>query len=69
MKFNLLGWIAFSLIVIGGINWGLVGLIQFDIVSWLFGKVFPLPILAVAIYVLIGLSALYLGVKALANQN
>jgi len=69
MKYNLLDWLAFTLIVVGGLNWGLVGIFQFDLVSWLFGKVFPLPMLAVAVYVLVGLSALYLGVKTLVNQN
>ncbi|MFA5352347.1 MAG: DUF378 domain-containing protein [Candidatus Gracilibacteria bacterium] len=69
MKYNLLDWVAFTLVIIGGLNWGLVGIFQFDLVNWLFGKILPLPILAVAVYVLVGLSALYLGVKALANQN
>ena len=29
--------IALLLIIIGGINWGLVGLFQFDLVAWIFG--------------------------------
>ncbi len=29
--------IALSLAIIGCINWGLVGLLQFDLVAWLFG--------------------------------
>ena len=29
--------IALTLLVIGGINWGLVGIFKFDLVAWLFG--------------------------------
>ena len=29
--------IALILLIIGGINWGSVGIFQFDIVAWLFG--------------------------------
>ena len=29
--------IALTLAIIGGINWGSVGLFRFDIVAWLFG--------------------------------
>ena len=29
--------IALLLAIIGGINWGLVGIFQFDLVAWLFG--------------------------------
>ena len=57
MKKNVLDWIAFVLVIIGGINWGLVGLFSFDLVEAIFGAV---PWLATIIYVLVGLSALYL---------
>lgn len=29
--------IALTLLIIGGINWGSIGIFQFDIVSWIFG--------------------------------
>ena len=29
--------IALILLIIGGINWGLVGIFEFDMVAWLFG--------------------------------
>ena len=29
--------IALILVIIGGLNWGSIGLFQFDIVSWIFG--------------------------------
>jgi hypothetical protein len=51
-----IGWIAFALLVIGGLNRGLVGLFSFDLVAALFGEMSALSRL---IYILVGLSALY----------
>lgn len=52
--FNL---ITLTLLIIGGINWGLVGLAQFDLVAALFGGQ-DAP-LARIVYVLVGISALW----------
>jgi uncharacterized protein len=30
-------WLAATLVLIGGLNWGLVGLAKFDLVAWIFG--------------------------------
>lgn len=49
--------IALILSIIGGINWGLVGLCQFDLVAWLFGG--QTALLARIVYILVGLSALW----------
>ena len=49
--------ISFVLTIIGGLNWGLIGLLGIDFVSMLFG---PMTILARLVYVLVGLSSLYL---------
>ncbi len=49
--------IALSLLVIGGINWGSVGLFQFDIVAFLAGG--QSGIISRIIYVIVGLSALW----------
>jgi uncharacterized protein len=49
--------ITLVLVIIGGINWGLVGLMQLDLVAALFGGQ-DAP-LARAVYVLVGLSALW----------
>lgn len=43
------------LLVIGGLNWGLVGLFNLNLVSTLFGT----NMLATIVYALVGLSALY----------
>lgn len=56
MKMNLLDWIAFILVIIGGLNWGLIGILGFNLVDAIFG----MGIIANIIYVLVGLSALYL---------
>lgn len=53
---NALDWIALTLVAIGGLNWGLVGLINYDVVEVLFGVQTPA---ARAIYVVIGLAALW----------
>ena len=44
------------LMVVGGLNWGLVGAAGIDVVSTLFGVMSPL---ARTVYVLVGLAALY----------
>ncbi|MBN9342753.1 MAG: DUF378 domain-containing protein [Candidatus Paracaedimonas acanthamoebae] len=45
------------LVIIGAINWGLVGTIKFDLVAFLFGEV---SAVSRVVYALVGLSGLYL---------
>ncbi len=45
------------LLVVGGLNWGLVGLFQFDLVAAIFGG--TAAAIARVIYILVGLSAVY----------
>ena len=49
--------IALTLLVIGGINWGSVGIFQFDLVAWIFGG--QTGIMSRIIYTLVGFSALW----------
>ncbi|ASN06471.1 DUF378 domain-containing protein [Virgibacillus necropolis] len=49
--------IALTLVIIGAINWGLIGLFQFDLVAAIFGG--QDAALARVIYTLVGLSGLY----------
>lgn len=58
--------LAAVLLVIGGLNWGLVGLFGFDLVAALFGE---LSILSRIVYSLVGLSALYQGLSWKAIQR
>ena len=53
-----LEWLALILVVVGALNWGLVGLAQFDLVAALFGgQAAPL---ARIVYGLVGLSGILL---------
>ena len=54
---KMLHMVAFSLVIVGGINWGLVGLLNFNLVMTLFGSI---PTLETLVYVLVGASAVYL---------
>ena len=49
--------IALAVLIIGGINWGSVGLFKFDIVGWIFGGVDSIG--ARIVYVLVALCALW----------
>ncbi|MBN9343365.1 MAG: DUF378 domain-containing protein [Caedibacter sp. 38-128] len=49
--------ISTILVIIGAINWGLVGLFHFNLVETLFGSV---PILVKLVYSLVALSGVYL---------
>ena len=52
-----LNLITLVLVIVGGINWGLVGFAQFDLVAAIFGG--QDAMLARAVYALVGLSALW----------
>lgn len=54
---NTLQRIALALVIIGAINWGLIGLFQFDLVASIFGG--QDAILSRIVYILVGLSGLY----------
>lgn len=49
--------IAAALLMIGGLNWGLVGLFQFDLVATIFGG--QTAILSRIVYILVGICAVY----------
>ena len=52
---RILNTIALILLIVGGLNWGLVGLLNFDLVAVIFGE---MSVLSRAVYALVGLSAL-----------
>jgi uncharacterized protein len=56
-QLNVFDWIALVLVIIGAINWGLVGLFSFDLVAAVFGS---MSMLSRIIYDLVGLSGIYL---------
>ena len=66
-----LSWIALILVVIGGLNWGLVGAFDFDLVAYLFGSagLIAVPAIAKIVYILVGLAAIYTIFVALTNDE
>lgn len=69
MKSNTLDIIALTLVIIGAINWGLIGFFQFDLVAFLFGGMDSW--ISRIIYALVGLAGIYsitfYGVKSVGN--
>ena len=56
-KLTVLDWIAWILVIIGALNWGLVGIFGFDLVAAIFGA---MSIIARIVYVLVCVAAIYL---------
>ncbi len=54
---SILDWIALVLVIIGGLNWALVGLFELDLVEAIFSSI---SVLQTIVYVLIGLAAVYM---------
>lgn len=57
--------IALALIVIGALNWGLIGLFEFDLVATLFGD---MSALSRIVYSLVGVAGLW-GIKMLFDRD
>jgi len=56
-KLNFLDWLTLILVIVGALNWGLIGFFSFDLVAFIFGA---MTLVSKIIYILVGLSALYL---------
>lgn len=64
-KMNWLEWSAMVLVILGALNWGLVGLFDFNLVTWFFGDIkMIIPI----VYDLIGLAAFYVVYMVLTKE-
>ena len=57
--------IALILIIVGALNWGLIGLFRFDLVAAIFGE---MTLLSRIVYGLVGLSGLW-GIKLLFDDK
>jgi hypothetical protein len=55
-KMTTLDWIAFVLVAVGALNWGLVGIFEWDLVAAIFGD---MSALSRVIYTLVGVAAVY----------
>lgn len=53
---KILDYVLLTLVIVGAVNWGLIGFIQFDLVRMLFGD---MSILSRIIYALVGIGGLY----------
>jgi hypothetical protein len=58
--------LAAALLIVGGLNWGLVGLLRFDLVATLLGD---MSIISRVVYVLVGLAGVYQGLSWRAIQR
>ena len=66
MKNGLLHWISWILVVIGGLNWGIFGLLKIDIVAMILGD---FSLLSRVVYILVGLAAVYLIYSAIKKKE
>jgi len=57
--------IALILLVVGGLNWGLVGFFGFDLVAFIFGDA---SVLSRIVYSLVGISAVYVAVAEITKK-
>lgn len=62
---KLVNILALVLVIVGGLNWGLVGLLQFNLVTTLFGAT---SVLSNIVFILVGLSAVYVAAAILPKQ-
>jgi uncharacterized membrane protein YuzA (DUF378 family) len=56
MRLNALDWAAMVLLIVGGLNWGLVGLFDIDVVARILGV---MTTASRTVYILVGLAAVY----------
>lgn len=56
MKPNVVDWIAWVILVIGGLNWGLIGFFSYDVVENVFAN---LSGFARVVYAIVGIAAIY----------
>ena len=62
--------LAGALLVVGGLNWGLVALAEFDLVAWLVGESFgETNAVSRIIYGLVGLAAVYTIVSFVSRRD
>jgi uncharacterized protein len=65
-----LDMIAVVLVIVGAVNWGLVGLLRLDVVAAIFGMTFgQVSGLTAVVYALVGLAGLWLAASALRARS
>jgi len=61
-----IGWIALVLVIVGALNWGLVGFFGWDLVAAIFGE---MSTISRVVYALVGLSGLYMLATAFSSSE
>ncbi len=61
-KLKTLDLVSIVLVIVGGLNWGLVGVLNFDLVATIFGEMSSLSRI---VYALVGVSAIYLATQVM----
>ena len=57
MRIRPIDWISLTLVIVGAINWGLIGFFQYDLVAAIFGGMQGM--ISRIIYVLVGAAGIY----------
>lgn len=60
-KLNVVDLIALVLVIVGGLNWALVGIFKFDLVAGIFGD---MSVVSRIVYILVGIAAVYMAIIA-----
>ena len=60
-KLNVMDLIALVLVIVGGLNWALVGIFKFNLVTWIFGD---MSVVSRIVYILVGVAAVYMAIIA-----
>lgn len=63
---NYLKYLTFILVIVGALNWGLVGIFNFDLVAFLFGQ---MSLISKIVYVLVGISAIFTAIIAMVEYK
>lgn len=58
-KLSIIDWVAFILVIVGALNWGLVGFFKFNLVTAILGD---MSFLSRVVYSLVGIAAIYVAV-------
>ena len=64
--FKFIKGFSYALLLIGGLNWGLVGLFEFDLVSFLFGE---MTVFSRIVYSLVGVCTVLYAILAFIDDN
>lgn len=66
MKMNALDWVSWVLVLVGGLNWGLVGFFDWNLVDAIFGDA---STASRVVYAVVGLAAVYIVVMMAAKAG